>query len=73
MVNIKAKPRVGVMIKQTARVQRSSLTIQRVDKLKVEFRDMCKQLKKLQKALRDRHTAMMETLQARAAVSALRT
>lgn len=64
-----SKPRMGVMLRQVAGAQKPAHTpSEQVEALTHKYKDMCQNLKRLQKLAKERHVAMMETLQARDAV-----
>jgi hypothetical protein len=67
--SMSSKPRVGVILRQAAGGQKPTHTpSEKVESLQNKYKDMCQNLKRLLKVLKERHAAMLETMQARDAV-----
>jgi ribosomal protein S17 len=67
--NKMSKPRVGVLLRQVAAGQKPAHTpSEQVETLTHKYKDLCQNLKRLQKVFKERHVAMLETIQARDAV-----
>ena len=64
----RSKPRVGVILRQTAAGQKSSHDIVELQAVKERYRQQCQQLKSLKKALQQRHAAMLQTEKAQSEV-----
>lgn len=62
------KPRVGVLLRQTFG-EKSSHASEELEALKLRYHTMCKRLTTVQKALKDRHAALLATAQARFSVA----
>jgi hypothetical protein len=65
-----AKPRVGVILRQAVPGGKkpTHTPSEQVETLQNKYKDMCQNLKRLLKVLKERHAAMLETVQARDAV-----
>ncbi|KAL7560425.1 hypothetical protein ACA910_016174 [Epithemia clementina (nom. ined.)] len=62
------KPRMGVILRQTLG-EKSANGNEDLQALKLRYQTMCKRMQTVQKALKDRHAAMLATTQARVAVA----